>query len=144
MVELRRGAAAELVAELQAEDGSWNIGADGGGLGHPATYGPFVATYLAERWKTELLVFTTEQSRRGVSSDTQDYARRYLEVHEVQAEFVVSDGGLTDDLMRYVQERQIDLVLMGGYSNPALRGVFIGSTLDFMLRESAVPIFICR
>jgi nucleotide-binding universal stress UspA family protein len=104
----------------------------------------FVATYLAEMWKTELVVFTTLQGRRGVTTDTQDYVRRYLEVHELEAEYVVGESDLLNGLLTSVDEHRIDLLLMGGYSNSALRGVFIGSTLDHMLRESKVPIFICR
>jgi nucleotide-binding universal stress UspA family protein len=33
---------------------------------------------------------------------------------------------------------------LGSYSSSVFREVFIGSTLDFALRESQVPIFICR
>jgi nucleotide-binding universal stress UspA family protein len=104
----------------------------------------FVATYLAEMWKTELVVFTARQSRRGVTADAQDYVRRYLEVHELQAEYLVAEDDILNNLMRSIEEQRADLVLMGGYSNSPLRGVFIGSTLDHMLRTSSVPIFICR
>ena len=41
--------AAKLVADLQDADGSWNVGGEGGVVGHPATYGPFLATAAALR-----------------------------------------------------------------------------------------------
>lgn len=41
--------AAELVAELQDANGSWNTGGEGGVPGHPATYGPVLATAMARR-----------------------------------------------------------------------------------------------
>lgn len=103
----------------------------------------FVAAYLAEIWKTELVIFTTTQGGK-VSPDTQDYVRRYLEVHEVGAEYVLQDGDPAEGLLRCVEAQRADLVLMGGYSGSALRGVVIGSSLDHMLRESPVPVFICR
>jgi len=103
----------------------------------------FVATYLAEMWKTRLIVFTALESGK-IKNDIQDYVRRYLEVHEVQADYVTVETDPKEALKNVAEERRADLVLMGGYSGLALREVFIGSSLDYMLRESKVPVLICR
>lgn len=103
----------------------------------------FVAAYFAEMWKTELIVFTALDGRK-VTVDTQNYARRYLELHEVEAEYVLSERGATDYLKQVVEERNADLVLMGSHGGSVLQQVFIGSALDYLLRESRLPIFICR
>jgi len=103
----------------------------------------FVATYLAERWKTELVIFTA-LDRGRVKPDVQDHVRRYLEIHEVQADYIAVEQDSKAYLKKTVEERGVDLVLMGGYSGSVLRGVVIGSSLDYMLRESDVPTFICR
>jgi nucleotide-binding universal stress UspA family protein len=102
----------------------------------------FVATYLAEAWKTKLTVFTATTNK--LSADEQDHVKRYLEIHEVEAEYIISEHGAMDYLNKTVKERGIDLVLMGSHGGNVLQQVFIGSTLDYMLRESKVPIFICR
>jgi len=102
----------------------------------------FVATYLAELWKTELLVFTAVDS--SVKADMQEYVRRYLDIHEVEAEYIISEHGETEYLKKTVDERNIDLVLMGSHGSSVLQQVFVGSALDYMLRESNVPTFICR
>jgi nucleotide-binding universal stress UspA family protein len=101
----------------------------------------FVATYLAEMWKTELFVFTALDDAK---TDVQEYVRRYLEIHEVEAEYIVSERGAMDYLKKTVEERNADLVLMGSHGGSVLQRVFVGSALDYMLRESSVPIFICR
>jgi nucleotide-binding universal stress UspA family protein len=103
----------------------------------------FVATYLAEVWKTELIVFTALESGKIVN-EIQDYVRRYLEVHEVQADYITVETDSKENLKAVIEERRADLVLMGGYSGLVLREVFIGSSLDYMLRESRVPVLICR
>jgi nucleotide-binding universal stress UspA family protein len=103
----------------------------------------FVATYLAETWKTELMVFTAMDSAK-VKTDVQEYVRRYLELHEVEAEYMIGNHGATDYLAKTVEERNVDLVLMGSHGGSILEQVFIGSALDYMLRESRVPTFICR
>ena len=103
----------------------------------------FVATYLAEMWKSELLVFTAWDGNK-VKTDAQEYVRRYLDIHEVEADYIISEHGAMDYLKQTVEERNVDLVLMGSHGGTVLQQVFIGSALDYMLRESKVPIFICR
>ena len=103
----------------------------------------FVATYLAEIWKTELLVFTA-LDRNRVQADAQDYVRKYLDIHEVEAEYILSEHGAMDFLKQTVEERNADLVLMGSHGGSVLEQVFVGSALDYMLRESKLPTFICR
>jgi nucleotide-binding universal stress UspA family protein len=103
----------------------------------------FVATYLAEMWKTELIVYTALDGSK-VKADAQDYVRRYLEFHEVEAEYIISDHGAMDSLKQTAEEKQVDLVLMGSHGGNVLQQVFVGSALDYMLRESTIPTFICR
>jgi nucleotide-binding universal stress UspA family protein len=101
----------------------------------------FVATYFAEMWKTELIVFTALDGSR-VKADAQDYVRRYLDIHEVEAHYIISDRGATDYLTHTIEEHNVDLVLVGSYGVSMLRQVLAGSALDYLLRETKVPIFI--
>ena len=103
----------------------------------------FVATYFAEIWKTELTVFTALDGTR-VQADVQDYVRRYLDIHEVEAEYIISEHGAIDHLKQTVEECEADLLLMGRYGVSLIKQVFSGSALDYMLRETKVPIFICH
>lgn len=103
----------------------------------------FVAAYFAETWKTELIVFTALDGRK-ITADTQDYARRYLEFHEVEAEYVLGERGAMDALKETAEEHNVDLVLMGSHGGTVFQQLFAGSALDHMLRESKAPIFVCR
>jgi nucleotide-binding universal stress UspA family protein len=103
----------------------------------------FVATYLAEIWKTELTIFTALDGTK-LKPDVQDYVRRYLEIHEVEADYIVAEKDSKIYLKNTLEEQQADLVLMGAYGKSVLREVVIGSTLDYVLRESSLPVFICR
>src|SRR5258706_6119040 len=102
----------------------------------------FVAAYLAEVWKTALTVLTVSEGGK-ISPPMQDYARSYLELHEVQAEFMTVDGPL-DTFLDVIKEREINLVLMGGYSGTALKEVILGSAVNFLLRKADCPLLICR
>jgi nucleotide-binding universal stress UspA family protein len=100
----------------------------------------FVAAYLAEQWKTALTVFTLTDNPSG---SIQAYARDYLELHEIQAEFLVARGPL-DTFLNVIKERELNLVVMGGYSGNVWQEVIIGSLVNFLLREAECPILICR
>lgn len=102
----------------------------------------FVAAYAAERWKTSLTVLTLS-GKDSVSSSVQDYARAYLELHEIDAEYICTKGSM-DTFLEVSRERGINLVLMGGYSGTALKEVMIGSLVNHLLREFGYPILICR
>ncbi len=100
----------------------------------------FVATYLAEKWKTDLTVLTIGNEASLVA---QDYARSYLELHEIQANYLVRNGSL-EALLQTMQECQTNLTVMGGYGSNAMKEVFFGSAVNYMLRNSCCPVLICR
>ena len=102
----------------------------------------FVATYLSERWQTELLVLTVQDSPR-ISNETQEYTRAYLELHEIQAEYIYTEGG-KNDFLQIILEKGIDLIVMGSYSGSVIQEIMIGSTVNYLLRETQCPILICR
>ncbi len=102
----------------------------------------FVAAYLAEIWKTRLTVVTIPDQPL-VTGDVLDYTRDYLEMHEIQGEFLVLNGNL-DTLLQFVRERGFDLIVLGGYSMSAVQEVVIGSAVNRLLRDSPCPLLICR
>ena len=102
----------------------------------------FVAAYVAELWKTSLIVMTLTEDETA-SAPLQDYARTYLELHEIEAEYVHMKGSM-DLFLDVSREREIDLILMGGYSGTPLKEMLIGSLVNHLLRKFEHPILICR
>ena len=103
----------------------------------------FVTAYLAEMWKTEVTVFTAREEK-SPQGDLQDYARRYMELHEVEAKYVVSEQKTPRHLPDIAAEYNADLILIGSHSGNKLQQVLVGSMVDITLRESSIPAFICR
>ena len=102
----------------------------------------FVATYAAEIWETDLIVITLAGSEAAAVS-VQEYARDYLELHEINADYIATKGSM-DTILKVSQERDINLMMMGGYSGTAFKEVIIGSMVNHLLRKFTYPILICR
>ncbi|HEX5807546.1 MAG TPA: universal stress protein, partial [Anaerolineales bacterium] len=76
-------------------------------------------------------------------SSVQDFAKNYLEFNEVEARFITAPYS-PEALKATAQEIDADLIIMGGYSGSILKEMTVGSSVNFMLRESELPILICR
>ena len=102
----------------------------------------FVATYLAEQWQTKLTILTGLDDTVS-ESPAQDFAQNYLEFNEIEADFI-SKNYSAHVLKTTAEEISADLVIMGGYSGSILKEMTVGSSVNYMLRESQLPILICR
>ncbi|HSB00452.1 MAG TPA: universal stress protein, partial [Anaerolineales bacterium] len=102
----------------------------------------FVATYFAEQWQTKLSILTAPGDK-AASRSAQDFARNYLEFNEIEAGFITQKYSVAT-LKSTAEEIDADLVVMGGYSGWLLKHITVGSSINFMLRESQLPILICR
>ncbi len=104
----------------------------------------FVATYMAEMWKIPLTVLTAAEADH-TTPETQNHAKAYLELHEVQAAFInVEAGSVPEAILKTADERESDLIIMGGYRAHPVVEAMLGSSVDQVLRESKKPMLICQ
>jgi len=103
----------------------------------------FVATYAAAEWGVEVTVVTAhERTRQG--QQILKRACRYLSERGVEVRAIASRGGAAEAIKEIVEASDADLVIMGGYGfGPVMKRV-LGSTVDRVLRESSVPVLVCR
>jgi nucleotide-binding universal stress UspA family protein len=113
---------------------------DGSPKGREALY---VAAYLATQWKLELAVLSVGESET-VTMQTLDDARQYLESHALQAAYRYESGNPGEAIVNVSQESPYDLIIMGGYGYHPMLEVFLGSSVDHVLRASCIPVLICR
>jgi nucleotide-binding universal stress UspA family protein len=103
----------------------------------------FVATYFAEQWRASLAVVTVIES--DATREALDYVRKYLEMHEVEAVFIESEKEPTPGaILKVAEDQGSHLIVMGGYGSRPVVEVVIGSSVDQVLRESKMPMLICR
>lgn len=102
----------------------------------------FLAAYLTEQWGIRLTVFSALENGK-LAPTVQDEVRQYLDLHEVSATYIVEKGP-AESIRPVISEHGIDLIVMGGYSGLTIRDFFIGSNVNLVLKESKIPVLICR
>jgi nucleotide-binding universal stress UspA family protein len=103
----------------------------------------FVAAYLAGRWEMDLTVIAVEE-RNSEAADWLLDAQGYLEHRGVPAEMLSATAPVAEAILAAAAEREVDLLVMGGYGRSPLVGVVLGSVVDQVLRTWRRPVFICR
>lgn len=104
----------------------------------------YIAAYLAGKWGVQLAVVTVGQEGKE-ATQLQGPARSYLENQGVSADFLLqADGPRAVSILAAAEAHQADLILMGGYKTSPIIEVFTGSIVDEMLRQTWLPILVCR
>ncbi|TFG49991.1 MAG: hypothetical protein E4H33_01125 [Anaerolineales bacterium] len=103
----------------------------------------YLAVYLVEKWGIKLTVATALEDSASEFNPL-DLAREYLESREIQAT-LISDTGLPSDVIITAMKNEgCDFIIVGGYGHQPVIEVFLGSTLNGLLRKSEKPILICH
>jgi nucleotide-binding universal stress UspA family protein len=103
----------------------------------------FIATYLAGKWKIPLNVISIGEENN--IKEIQGDARKYLEVHNIIAKYIILDAtNHVEAILHFADQLNVDLLLIGGYSRNPILEVVQGSDVDEILRQTNIPILICR
>jgi len=103
----------------------------------------YVATYLADKWSLPLWVITSFDNDR-IAPETLLEAKIYLEDHQIEANYLAEKGSASENIIAAAQKNDIDLIIMGGYGANPLLGVMLGSVVDSLLKETDIPLLVCR
>ncbi len=103
----------------------------------------FIAAYLADQWKIILDVLTVGEE--NFVKDIQSDARKYLEKQKIDAHYIVEGGEHPAEIIiERANAGDIDLLLLGGYSQNPILEVVQGGDVDEILRQTKIPRLICR
>jgi nucleotide-binding universal stress UspA family protein len=103
----------------------------------------YLAAYLGTQRGMSITVMISSQ---GVNKPgtVQDQARSYLSKFPLKVSYLITDDQVANAINKLRTEREIDLVMMGGYGGRLIIGLMLGSVLDQVLREVELPVLICR
>jgi nucleotide-binding universal stress UspA family protein len=108
-----------------------------------AIEGLYIAAYVACSWEIPLVILAVNEK----NEDTQailHQASLYLESRGVDGRFISKSGFVSDAILQTAREETADWIIMGGYGMTPLIEVALGSAVDQVLRDSEIPVLICR
>lgn len=73
-----------------------------------------------------------------------DEARRYLEPYDVRAAFQVRPGAAPEPIVDAIRDGGHDLLFIGAYGHTRIVEMVLGSSTEYVLRNSPCPVFLSR
>jgi nucleotide-binding universal stress UspA family protein len=80
----------------------------------------------------------------GSAQKVLEEARRYLTAYALDCEFLVRPGYANETILDVMGEQAYDLLFIGAYGHSRIIEMVLGSTTEFVLRNSPAPLFLCR
>ncbi|MGH7822417.1 MAG: universal stress protein, partial [Candidatus Binatia bacterium] len=71
-------------------------------------------------------------------------ARRYLGSYPVEATFRAMSGTAPEQIVATIRESGHDLLFIGAYGHSRIVEMVLGSTTEYVLRNSPCPVFLTR
>lgn len=103
----------------------------------------FLAVYLAKKWSIRLTVLSVEE-KASQAHKYLNIARKHLAYRKVNAEYVRGTEPVADTILSTASQYGCDFIIVGGYGYTPLVQVLRGSVVDELLRNSTIPLLICR
>ncbi len=103
----------------------------------------FVATFFAGKWHTPLFVVSVSDDR-PLSNHLLDEASLYLNERDIDATYLTRRGDPGEQILDTAKSTASNLILMGGYGTSPVIEIVLGSTVDHVLRETEIPVLICK
>jgi nucleotide-binding universal stress UspA family protein len=75
---------------------------------------------------------------------TLEEARKYFEPYTPPAEFKLLAGHANEEIIKFLKERDADLLFIGAYGHSRIIEMVLGSTTEYVLRNSPCPVFLSR
>ncbi|MEA3351701.1 MAG: universal stress protein [Chloroflexota bacterium] len=104
----------------------------------------FVGAYLASKWGIQLDTLIIEQENLDTDR-LQSRARKYLKDHGAGASILTHEPGQRAKIiLETAEQNNCDFILIGGYKAKPIIEVVLGSVVDEVLRNTKIPLLICR
>ncbi len=109
------------------------------------------ALSIAQRHSSKLYLFHAVPATRGHIDDTYDSAwneagswhthlRKQEELHGVEEEMIVSKGDTWETMASFIQDKSIDLVVVGTHGRTGFRKLVLGSVAETIFRHARCPV----
>ncbi|MBW6472535.1 MAG: universal stress protein [Anaerolineaceae bacterium] len=106
----------------------------------------YIAAYQAIQWNVELYILTSyrDDEQKEEMKKHINEARSYMRFSGTYYKAHLRKGLSGQNILNFVKEKDIDMVIMGSYGSAPLKEVLTGSTIDYVLDSIQIPVLICK
>jgi nucleotide-binding universal stress UspA family protein len=109
----------------------------------PADNALKLAVSLSEKaaWPLTIICITGDQA---VADKLHKKIEDYLEPFQIDCETIMIRGQEDREIMKFIREGSVELLVMGAYGHNRLRELLVGSTTSDVIRKSKIPVLLTR
>ena len=102
-----------------------------------------LAVNLSEKaaWPLTIICITEDQA---AADRLHKKIETYLEPFQIDCETIIIRGKDNREIIKFIQEGSVELLVMGAYGHNRLRQLFIGSTTSDVIQKSRIPVLLTR
>lgn len=107
----------------------------------PATNALRLAAWLSEaaHWPMTTLIISDDSA---TGAELTKKVETYLEDKEVDNEVLILRGREDREILRFINEGAVEMMIMGAYGKGRLKEFFLGSTTSTVIRNSNIPVLL--
>jgi nucleotide-binding universal stress UspA family protein len=109
----------------------------------PARNALNLAAELSARaaWPLSVVIITDD---KALGAKLAEKAEAFLKTRAVDGAILILKGKEDKELLKFIREETVDLLVMGAYGHNRLREVLVGSTTSAVIRKSPIPVLLTR
>ncbi len=108
-------------------------------LREPSYYPPSDQAVLASAQMASLI-----EGIRDAGKKILDKAKRQIDKLGIEAEEVLVEGHVVEEILRVAQEKKPDLIVLGAQGHSRIKEIFLGSTTENIVRHAPCPVLVIR
>ncbi len=119
---------------------SMGLAYDGSG---PAENALKLAVELNEQtsWPLSIIIITDDHT---VGANLTQKIEDFLEPYKIDSTIIILQGKEEREIIKFIQEGSVELMVMGAYGHNRLRELILGSTTSYVIRKSTIPVLLTR
>jgi nucleotide-binding universal stress UspA family protein len=92
-------------------------------------------------WPLTIMIITDDQS---LGEGLIKKAEALLESYSIDSDTVILNGDEDRAIIRFIKEGSVELMVMGAYGHNRLRELLLGSTTNYVIRKTTIPVLLHR
>jgi nucleotide-binding universal stress UspA family protein len=89
---------------------------------------------------TEAIITADAKKADKLCTEAEELAGRY----SADCEIIILQGKEFEEILKFIREGSVELMVMGAYGHNRLRELFLGSTTSNVIRKSSIPVLLTK